>query len=643
MAIRAADGLLALWRAASRALAYPLRLACLPLVFSIATSSVEAVPARPDVITSYGYAAFGTLKYPADFKYVDYVNPNAPKGGTYRYAQTGLNFDSLNLMTLLGSPPLGMVYIYDSLMRRALDEPASRYPLVAKSVSYPRDLSWMEFHLDPRARWHDGTPITVEDVVFTIEASKGLVVPGLKRVAAAVARLEKTGPRSLRVYFTQKNNPTLPTVLMDMWLLPKHYYQTHDLMAASLDRPLASGPYKVGRFSQGRWIEYERVENYWGRDLPINKGRYNFDIVRHDYFRDATIAYEAFLAGNSDMRFETGATRWDSEAKLPAFRAGLLKRASIKYGSASYYLGLVMNTRRPFLADREVRKALMLAYDFEWTRRVLLNGHHDRLNSFFSNSEFAATGLPEPGERKLLEKVRAQVPPELFTTPPSLPVGGTWADRRANLVKAAQILRQAGYRVVDGQLRDKRTGKPIILQLAAYSPLLDRQVSLFIENAKRLGIGVAFRAYDSAQFRHLTRNYDYDLMANVPLFPTAETPSIGISLMWGSKAADMPQQLNYPGVKNPAADAMLDAMITAKDRATVVYAMRALDRILQWNYYAIPFQHQYPAPLGEMPITYWDRFGRLEKQPLYMFPYQTLDTWWIDPAKDARFARAHNS
>ena len=608
----------------------------LAVLLLLGASQVSAQEDGP-LVTSHGYAAFGTLKYPAGFRHVDYVNPNAPKGGKYRYAYTG-SFDSLNLMNLLGASPLGMVVIYEQLMRRAGDEPASRYALVAQSISYPKDLAWMDFHLDPRARWHDGKPIIPEDIMWTIEQSKGLVSPGLKRVQTAVARTEKRGPRTVRVYFTQKNNPTLPTVVMDMWLLPRHYYKTHNLMSATVEPPLASGPYRVGRVSPGRWIEFERVKDYWAKDLPINKGRYNFDVIRHDYYRDATIANEAFFAGNSDLKFETTAVRWDSEARLPAFRAGKLKRENIPYSNASFYTGLVMNTRRPFLADREVRRALMLAYDYEWVRRVLLKGHHGRMPSFFANGDFEAKGLPTADEVKLLDTVRDKVPPELFTRAPGLPVGGSWANRRANLAKAQTILRQAGYRMAGGRLLDK-SGRPVTLSLVTYSPLIDKQVSLFIENMKQLGIAVGFRSYDTAQFRHLLRNYDYDLLANIPTFPGLETPSFGMTLMWGSKAADMPQQLNYPGVRNPAADAMLSAMLRAEDRATVVAAMRALDRILLWNYYAIPFQHNYPAPIGQMPVTYWDRFGKPARQPTFNFPFQTLDTWWLDRAKDAKISQ----
>ncbi|MBN8830885.1 MAG: ABC transporter substrate-binding protein [Sphingomonadales bacterium] len=609
---------------------------CLLLVLALGASRVSAQNDGP-LITSYGYAAFGKLKYPAGFRHFDYVNPNAPKGGTYRYANTG-SYDSLNLINLLGTPPLGMVMIYDTLLRRSSDEPAGRYALVAQSITYPRNLAWMDFHLDPRARWHDGKPITPEDVIFTIDATKGLVTPGMKRVQTAVARTEKRGPRTVRVYFTAKNSPTLPVTVMDMWLLPKHYYQKHNLYAASLERPLGSGPYKVGKFSAGRWLEFERVRDYWARDLPVNKGRQNFDIIRHDYYRDGTIANEAFLAGNSDLKFETSAARWDTEAGLPAFRSGQLRRENIPYSNAAFYVGIVMNTRRSFLSDREVRRALMLAYDFEWSRRVLLKGHHGRLPNFFSNSEFASSGLPTGRELALLNTVRDKVPPELFTRPSSLPVAGNWANRRANLIKGAQILRAAGYRMAGGRLLD-RQGKPVTLQLITYSPLIDRQVSLFIENAKALGIAVNYRSYDTAQFRMKLRNYDYDLLVNIPMFPGYETPSYGMTLMWGSKAADMPQQLNYPGVRNPAADAMLSAMLTAPDRETTVAAMRALDRILLWNYYAIPMHHNYPAPIGQMPITYWDRFGKPAKQPIYNFPFSTLDTWWIDPAKDARISR----
>ena len=453
---------------------------CLLLVLALGASRVSAQNDGP-LITSYGYAAFGKLKYPAGFRHFDYANPNAPKGGTYRYANTG-SYDSLNLINLLGTPPLGMVMIYDTLLRRSSDEPAGRYALVAQSITYPRDLAWMDFHIDPRARWHDGKPITPEDVIFTIDATKGLVTPGMKRVQTAVARTEKRGPRTVRVYFTAKNSPTLPVTVMDMWLLPKHYYQKHNLYSASLERPLGSGPYKVGKFSAGRWLEFERVRDYWARDLPVNKGRQNFDIIRHDYYRDGTIANEAFLAGNSDLKFETSAARWDTEAGLPAFRSGQLKRENIPYSNAAFYVGIVMNTRRSFLSDREVRRALMLAYDFEWSRRVLLKGHHGRLPNFFSNSEFASSGLPTGRELALLNTVRDKVPPELFTRPSSLPVAGNWANRRANLIKGAQILRAAGYRMAGGRLLD-RQGKPVTLQLITYSPLIDRQVSLLFEIA----------------------------------------------------------------------------------------------------------------------------------------------------------------
>jgi len=610
-------------------------LLCLPALLSVTTAGVRAVPGESELVTSHAYAVFGDIKYPADFDHFDFVNPDAPKGGTYRFAFIG-SFDSLNLMNLLGTAPLGLVSVYDTLMHRSGDEAGVRYPLVAESITYPKDLAWMDFHLNPRARWHDGKPITPEDIIYTIDQSRGLVAATLKRVDNAVERAEKTGPHTVRVWFTQKNNPTLPSTVMDMWLLPKHYYSSRNLAAATLEPPLGSGPYKVRGLNAGRWIEFERVKDYWAKDLPTNRGRFNFDILRHDYYRDATIANEAFFSGNSDLRSETSAVRWANEEALPAFRAGEIKRETIPYSNTAFYMGMVMNTRRPALADRALRKALLQVYDYEWVKRVVLAGHHGRLLNQFPNGAFESSGLPTGGELALLETVRDQVPPELFTTPHSLPVGGTWDNRRANLIEATRILREAGYKFENGRLLNKQTGEPMELELVAYTPLMDKQVSLFIENARQIGIAINFRSFDSAQFRHRLSNYDFDLLAGPPQFAGSEAPSNGTWLMWGSQAADVPGQLNYAGVKNPAVDAMIGTMVDATDRETVVDSMKALDRILLWNYYSIPFQHNYPAPIGEMPITYWDRFGKPATQPLYYFSFSMLDTWWTDPAKSAQ-------
>jgi len=588
------------------------------------------------VTCSYGYAVFGGLKYGPDFKHFDYVNPAAPKGGTYRYAMQQSSFDTLSQYSLLGVFPLSLLYFHDTLMRASADEPASRYGLIADRVCYPKDLSWFEFHIDPRARWNDGVPLTVDDVLFTIEKAKTTIGVIQRRIDQAVDHAERTGPQTVKIHLKQKNNPTLPTIVTDLAVLPKHHYEKHELTATTLEPPVSTGPYRFGRVSPGRWMEFVRNKDYWAADLPVNKGRYNFDVIRHDFYRDSMVANEAFLAGNEDAKSESSASNWPSEDGLPAFKAGEVKRIQVRYKQPAWYIGLVLNTRRPVLANRAVRHALMLCYDFEWVNRVLLGGRHGRLTSSFPNSEFEAKGMPSPAELKLLEPFRADLPPELFTQPLALPVGGNWDNRRANLLEAARLLREAGFKTVNGRLIDSKTGKPVRLQLLAFSALLDRQVSLFVENARRLGIEIDFRNVDSAQLRGMMRDYDYDILAASQLLATSMTPGVGLLQMWSTKAVDTPRQLNYSGAKNPAIDAMIDAVVNANDRTHVVNAMRALDRIAQWNYYAIPMQHGYPAPLGYLPITYWDRFGRPAVEQTYNFQIMTLDTWWVDKAREAR-------
>lgn len=588
------------------------------------------------VTCSYGYAVWGKLKYGPDFKHFDYVNPDAPKGGTYHYAMEQASFDTVSQFSLLGVFPLSLLYFHDTLMRMGSDEPASYYGLIADRVCFAKDLSWFEFHINPKARWNDGVPLTADDVMFTIQKAKTTIGVIQRRIDQAVERFERSGPRTVKVYLTQKHNPILPTVLTGMQVLPKHYYEKHDLLATTLQPPVNSGPYRFGRLSPGRWMEFIRNKDYWAADLPVNKGRFNFDVIRHDFYRDQLVANQAFLAGNEDAKAESSASNWASEDRLPAFRDGEVKRAQIRYMQPAWFLGMMLNARRAPLDNPRLRQALLLCYDFEWVNGVLLGKRHGRLTSIFPNGDFEAHGLPTPGELKLLEPFRADLPPELFTQPLSLPTGGNWTNRRANLVKAAQLLREAGYKTVGGRLIDPKTGKPVTLRLLAYSALVDRQLSLFIENARRLGIDIRFRNVDTAQMRSMMRTYDYDILAPTRQLATSSTPGVGIIQMWSSKAADTPQQLNFPGAKNPAIDAMVMAVVKAKDRDSVVNAMRALDRAVQWGYYVIPMQHIYPAPLGYLPVTYWDRFGRPAKEPTYNFSIMLLDTWWVNKAREAQ-------
>lgn len=604
--------------------------------FMLASIAGASAAPGPHVTVSHGYAVFGDLKYRPGFTHLDYVNPDAPKGGAYRYA-AGASFDSLNQFSLLGTYPYGLLYIYDPLMQRALDEPASYYGVLARTITWPDDLSWVEFELRPEARWHDGRPITVEDVIFTIEVLGGpLINPQFARIANVVSRVEKTGPHRVRMHLAQANNPTLPTVVAEMRVLPKHYFEHRDLSRPSLEVPLTSGPYRIGQVSAGRYIEFERDRNYWGADLPINRGRWNFDIVRHNYYRDATGQNAAFDAGLVDLRFEGSSTRWAGEDRRPAFTSGDIVRDTLPYSQGVFFNSLALNSRRPFLSDRRVRKALVLAWDFEWTNRVILGGAHGRTLSYFGNTEFEAKDLPGPGELALLAPWRDTLPPEIFTQPLGLPQGGSRAHQRRNLIEARDLLRAAGYELKHMKLIDPRTGEPVKLEITAYSPIVGAQAQVFIRNMARLGIKVTFRSYDSAQFRHKARSYDYDILAAVPSFPALITPGYELRSTWSTQGANTPNVNNYAGVREPAIDHAIEMVISAKDRAQAVDAMRVIDRVARMNYYSIPLQHTYPAPVGQIPITYWNRFGRPDKDPSYNWSVMTADHWWWDPKREAR-------
>jgi microcin C transport system substrate-binding protein len=608
----------------------------LALILSASTADVSAIQKAAGVTTSHGYAVFGALKYPAGWTHLDYVNPDAPKGGTYRYAQFG-TYDSMNYFAMLGTAPFLLTFIYDSLMQRSLDEPASYYGLIAETISYPKDYAWAEFRMRPQARWHDGRPITPEDVIFTVEAFRGMVAPAYRRIGQSIARVEKTGPHSVRVYFVLKDNPTMPSIVAQMPILPKHWYAKRDFTRPSLDPPLASGAYKVGKFVAGRWISLDRVKDYWAKDLPINKGRYNFDTVRHDYYRDASVINQVFLTGQADLRSEASAARWADQDRLPVFRDRNILRTTVAYSNGAYYQGITLNTRKAALADRRVRKAIMLSFDYEWVLRVLLTGHHGRLASYFANTPFtAADSLPSQEELALLAPFRKQLPPELFQRLPELPVGGTWARRRHNLIEAAALLRQAGYRIEGGKLVDPRTQRPMRLSLATGSVLYDKQTALFVENLRQLGIAVEFRAFDTSQFRNKLRTYDFDMMIGTPSFAPLAAPGLEMMQSWSSKAAETPSTTNYAGISDPAIDALVNIIATAKDRHTVVAAMRALDRVALWGYYSVPFQHIFPAPIGQNPIAYWNKFGRPSREPTYYFPIMMMEHWWVDRAKEAR-------
>ncbi len=612
-----------------------MRMVALGLALALLGPKAAALTASPGVTTAHGYAVLGELKYGPHFEHFDYVNPDAPKGGSYRYASQGASFDSLNQIALLGTIPPALMFMTDSLMKQSRDEPASFYCLVCTTVTWPDDLSWAEFELDPRARFDDGTPVTPEDVIYSAELGHGLSLPAFTRVVQTMAKIEKTGPRQVRITFTMKHNPTLPTVIGAMPIVPKHYWEKRDPFKPSMEIPVGLGPYRLAEAEAGHSVVFRRDPDYWAIDHPVNRGRNNFDLVRNDYYRDAQLLNEAFRVGLSDLRLDMNASDLRQEASLPAVLEGDIRRDRLRYDNGAIYNSITFNARRKFLSDVRVRKALWLAYDFEWVKRAVLGGEYGRLASYIPNMEFEATGLPSPGELEFLEPYRDSLPSELFTEPPSLPVGGSRARMRANLIEARDLLAEAGYRVQDGRLVDPASGEPVRLELLAYSPLLINQVSLFIRNAEKLGIRIEFRSVDAAQMRHLTRNFDFDLVYYREVFAPLPSPGAGMALLYSSQAADTPSSFNRAGIKEPAIDNAVARLIAATDRRTVVDSLRAVDRVLRFKYYSIPLHHLYAAPVGELPISYWDKFGRPAIEQTWNFPYWSADTWWIEARKQA--------
>jgi microcin C transport system substrate-binding protein len=607
------------------------------LGIAILVSLSTSVPAADTgIVTSHGFAAFGTLKYPANFTHFDYVNPDAPKGGVFRSATQGY-YDSFNIISVMGFPPLGLELLaFDKLMARSLDEPASQYGRLAETISYPKDLSWVEYKLYPNARWSDGRPVTPEDVIFSVKVAQKAGRPLMRRSGTPVKAVFKTGPHSVRMILIQANTPTMVAAVSDLTVLPKHFFEKTDFTKATMQIPVGSGPYRIKSFVPGRSVYMERRADYWGKDVPSARGRYNMDI-RYDWYRDTAVFAEAFLAGDYDFRMDQSALRWDREEALPAFKRGDLVRLQIRYKTPISYQGIIINTRNPFFRDVRVRKALLHAFDYEWFQRNILHGYHGRVSNYFENSEFDIKGTaPSPGELKLLEPWRARLPAEVFRAPAPLPVLGTRERQRANLLEAARLIKAAGYKVENLRLVDPKTHKPIELDMMlGFGVSQEKYITQFVRNLGRLGIRVNIKLYDNSTVRQFTARYQYDLRISVANLPALISPGNEMRNEWASDGRTRIDSRNLSGVSDPVVDDMLDKLVAASDRESAVNAMRAMNRVLVAGAYTIPMQHVYPAPTGIQVFTYWNKFGRPKAEPVNNFPFFTLDSWWIDKEKQA--------
>lgn len=597
------------------------------LLASLLIASVSANASSPESKTApaYGIAMHGDLQYPADFSHFGYVNPNAPKGGEMRLAAVG-SFDSLNPFILKGSAATGLSLTYDTLMTQSADEPFSEYGLVAESVEMPEDRSWVIFNLRPEARFHDGSPVTADDLVFTVEALQTKGHPFYRAYYGAIERVEKLGPRRVKFHFSGGENRELPLIVGQMPLLSKAWWQQHDFSKTSLTPFLGSGPYKVGKVDPGRSISYQRVPDYWARDLPVNKGRYNFDTIRYDYYRDATVALQALKGGEYDFREENISKNWATAYDFPALRDGRFKKEEIANENPSGMQAFLFNTRRPIFANPGVREALAYAFDFEWSNKNLFYGAYKRTRSYFANSELASSGLPSGQELAILEPFRDQLPAEVFDSEFAVPVSDGSGNIRGNLRMAVKLLKQAGWTVKAGKRIDPATGKQARFEILLVSPAFERVVLPFVRNLKRLGIEVSVRTVDSSQYQNRIENFDFDMIV----------ASIGQSLspgneqrdFWHSAGADNPGSRNLAGIKDPVVDALVEQVIAAPDRDTLVAASRALDRVLLWGHYVIPQWH-----LQSYRVAYWDKFARPARSPKYSLG--AIDTWWVRPDASA--------
>ena len=611
----------------------------LPLIgrfgLPVLPSPAAAQQSQAERAWRHGVSLFGELKYPADFKHFDYVNPDAPKGGSVRMIGLG-TFDNFNEVVagLKGSLAAFAGVVSDSLMVPVLDEVETSYGLLAEAVSYPADFASATFRLRSGARHHDGRPVTVEDVIFSMEAFKKYS-PGHAAYYRHVAKMEQTGEREVAFILDAPGNREMPLIIGQLNVLAKHWWEgtdpsgkKRDVGATTLEPPLGNGAYRVKDFVAGRTVVYERVKDYWAKDLGVSIGRDNFDELRLEYFRDGTVALEAFKADQIDWRTENIAKNWATAYDFPAVRDKRVLLEEFPLRSRGIMQALAFNTRREKFKDPRLRLAFNYAYDFEEMNKQIFFGQYKRITSYFEGTELACSGLPAGQELDILEKVRDKIPPEVFTKPYTNPVGGTRENIRSNLREAVRLLKEAGYEVRNQKLVDARTGEPLSIEMLSEDPSVERVILFYKPSLERLGITVNVRTVDPAQYENRLRNWDFDII--VAVWPESLSPGNEQRDYWGSQAADTLGSRNYIGIKNPAVDALVDRVIFAKDRAELVAATRALDRVLLWNHYVVP---QYS--IDQTRTARWDRFGHPGVLPRYAEPaFPTV--WWWDAEKAAR-------
>jgi microcin C transport system substrate-binding protein len=584
-------------------------------------SSLQAAPQH--AITLYGEPP----RYPADFQHFDFVNPQAPKGGVLRQAGFG-SFDSLNPFINKGVAADDIGLIYETLTRHSLDEPFTEYGLLAGQIERAPDNSWVRFYLRPEARFNDGKPVTADDVVFSFETLMRDGAPQYKSYYADVSKAVAESPSRVRFDFKHKGNRELPLIIGQLPVLPRHWWAGKEFNTGNLDIPLGSGPYRVAEVQAGRSIRYERVADWWGKDLPVNRGFYNFDQLITDYYRDNTVALEAFKAHQFDFWLETSAKNWATAYDIPAVSEGKLRKEELLNSNPTGMQGFVFNTRRPNLQDPRVREALSLLFDFEWANKQLFNGAYTRSSSYFENSEMAASGLPSAAELEILEPLRGSIPEQVFSQPFTLPVTDASGIIREQQRRAYELLIDSGWKIEGDRMLDAN-GQPVKIEFLLAQTEFERVLLPYKRNLNDLGIELEIRRVDISQYINRLRSRDFDML--VGGFGQSSSPGNEQREYWHSSSADNPGSRNLIGLRDPAIDILVDGLIKADSRESLITHARALDRVLLAGHYVVPNWH-----IKTWRLAYWDSIEHPAVTPLYDY---ALMSWWSTAAAEAQAAQ----
>jgi len=595
------------------------------MIVAILLAAAAFLCAAPATTVSYVLSVHSKPKYPAGFSHFDYANPDAPKGGTLRLGSIG-SFDNLNRYATRGDYAAASESLNDSLMTASEDEQEVYYGLIAEKVEYPSDNSWIIFSINPKARFQDGTPITADDVVFSFGK---FMAEGVPQFAMYYKDVKAQALDKLRVKFTlKKGDKAMAVSLASQAVLPKKFWATHKLSEPLTEVPLGSGAYTVKDYKMGQYLVYERLKDYWGADLPVNKGQLNFDFIRYDYYKDEVVSFEAFKSGQYDFYQERIAKQWATAYKGPNFDNGAIVKEMLPDQSPQGMQAMVFNIQRPIFKDRRVRQALGYALDFEWMNKNLFYGQYTRSRSYFGGSDYEARDLPNGQELRILEKLRGKIPDEVFTKEYNPPVTDGTGNIRDQVRDALALLKEAGWEVRDGKLASVKTGEPMVFEMLLWNSTDERVALPLKNNLERMGITMNIRLVDTAQFQSRWTKRDFDMVSGAyePVF----YPNTDLKIVWRSDYID--STYNQAGVQDPAVDALIDGVVASQENEPALQAYgRALDRVLTWNFYVIPEWH-----LGRYRIAYWNRLSRPSLQPRYSLG---IGSWWLDPSKEAKLPK----